>query len=863
MKNGKQKFKLLLGALLSAALLWGCGSSGSGGSTVGTAPDGTLVEAQVVGSDSCKVCHSLAHTSQDSALVGSIAPNALMINHECENCHGGGQYHRGLGPIPNPSPTIATCAACHSGAIDKLADSGLHENTCLTCHEPLKAAQKSITKTYNDVEGTFTGCAECHTAKTATELQSKPFTHEIAERVAVGRHVGLAGNPRANNCAACHSHEGALLLLSKTEKANTIDDIEAMAAELAALGGTSDLTKKTCATCHDPHQGTLRGIGDVKETFTLASGLAWERTVYSAEFNLCTSCHQVNLETTWNPAGGYSNAGVIEYALAGAYTKSLTNADPYSSKQISYHANSYQARSFVDTHFAGELYKKLYYYDIKDGVDKARKNHSGDYVVTDDMVTEIAALEAMEAEYLAAPDNVAIKGFGVNPGSANACTACHDAHSANKMVKPFTTKYPYAKNFEAEVKQAITFGQGVGHSHGDHTAWAFARNVSTSNGDMYASANCTPCHVGRDFVKMTYGADKADLGAPSWNVVACVSCHDMAQPFVNDTTAPRAFPAGKTLAFNDGTELAAADLGANQVCFECHKGRTPYDADPTLKSVYGVGYLHYKPQFAILEGVEGMIPSYEGKDYTRDWEGHYHVTSGRPTTCVGCHDIHTEYNRVGFDSVLHTNLCSSCHYTTDPAQNNVARSFNVLKARTAAFADVLAETMLSKLAELVATDNDAAIIVQGVDGANVTDATVAANVAKLMVDGDLDFSTGTELALQKKRLKVYITGSSRDATGSRMPNNALATAGAIWKNFNYDDKGGWAHNSILARQSMYDAIVALDDTMLALVPVRFQTKLDALGIDAARATALNLMGSTANGSLLRYLSAGATVRTID
>jgi hypothetical protein len=867
----------LVTAALFAATLWGCGSEqGSGG---GIPVPAEIGDAALVGSSSCKVCHSLAHYS-DNALVGSV-PNALGIVHECEYCHGGGQYHRGLGPIPNAHPDITTCASCHTAPVEGVIASGKHMKngllSCTACHEPLKADKRMV--------GGKISCSQCHndtlTASTSPKLAQKPFASEIYNRFSDGRHTG---NHRANACAACHSHQGAVLMLSQPEKISTKAQIAALTPELTALGvpnvpsgGTANPAYlKQCATCHDPHTATLRGVGEIKETFQLASGLNWERTVYSAEFNLCTSCHQVNLKTEWNPTGGYSDAGVIEYQLADVYAKSESNPDPYTNTGIGYHTDSYQGRSFVDTHFKGLLYNKLYYYDVKDGVPASAEAPAR------------ALLQAMYDAYSDpnGPVNIEINGYNVNPGSPNACSACHDVHAANKIIAAGERVAGYSRdlNDDPRIKKAIAYGQGIGATHGNYMANPFARNVNNaSNGNNYASDSCVPCHNGRDYVKMTVGASKTDVGVAVWNTVSCVSCHEMAKSGTTPA-APRTMPADYKFQFNSSTTekpvvLTAGQLGNDQVCFECHKGRNQVGFGPTLPTpgpsasdttqVYYINYLHYSPVFSTRYGAEGMIPTYESKDYTRTWAeaGHYHYNNNYPSTCVGCHKFHEEYKpsattgRAQFDTVLTSNLCSSCHYVIDPAVNNVARSFNVLKARTKVFGDLLFDTILSELAKVVATNNDAAIIIQGVDGADVT-LTAAQKTAFTTLFG-ANYAVGSEVAKQNKRLKTYITGSTRDATGSRLVTNKLAKAGAIWKNFNYDDKGGWAHNSPFSRQLMYDAIAELDPAMLTQLETRARTAFGALGLSDARIDALGLLGSTANGSLMRYLSVtDGTQRTL-
>lgn len=654
---------------------------------------------------------------------------------------------------------------------------------------------------------------DCHTTLTADQIKLSPFSNQIYERFTAGRHTG---NHRANACSACHSHQGALLMLSQAEKISTKAQIAALVEELTLLGVPNVPTGQTanpvylkqCATCHDPHTATLRGVGDIKDTFTLQSGTAWERTVYSAEFNLCTSCHQVNLETTWDPTGGYSNAGVIKYELSDVYTKSDTNPDPYTNTGIGYHTDSYQRRSFVDTHFSGELYKKLYYYDVKDGVDAARKDRNGNYVVNDP--ADIALLQAMYDEYLAAPDNIEIAGFNVNPGSANACSACHDVHGANKLVVPFASTLNGEKNFEANIATAIAYGEGIGATHGNYMGNAFARNVSSTDGNMYASANCTPCHVGRDYVKMTVGATKADIGAAAWNPVSCVSCHDTAQNAA-PLTNPRSMPDGYVFSFPSTGSISptAAELGSSQICFECHRGRTPAGVDVSAlpdgpTNHYDISYLHYSPTFATYYGNDAkMVATYAGKTYrgkstthsadsTRDIGGGLTHGVDGGALCLDCHDVHRGI-RVSNPNIRNGRECATCHDSDATAWHNAGRigpmpegnkfDQRSSKGDVSATAARLIDTIY---AQMMATNNT---------GFNANLTTFLTNL-----HAQTDVDQGKEMV--KLRIK------ERTLAGG-WPTKEIAHACASWKVFYYEDKASFAHNRNFARQVMFDAIESL------------------------------------------------------
>lgn len=899
----------LIVALLATGLLWGCGSSGGGGSDFGQRD----IAPEYLGNTNCLTCHDGVHTNDTnnltegklSHLAGIIDTDAPIINnswyiaHACEDCHGGGSAHRGIGPIPFPQPDLARCATCHNDAATKLVDArhnrsgnafleaqsytsancrachtvegfidvsaGIdfvhagtdHTITCAACHDSLTMELRTVGL------GEELSCSQCHTGigpgsivpgsidvvlnpdgtPVRNHLRNKPFSDEIYQRFMDGRHTD--GRARDNNCAACHSHEGALVMFSQGEKFNTIAQIESISADLAALGGTADLNKKTCATCHDPHSGELRGSGNITQVIgasSTATGPA-ERVVFSTQYNLCTSCHQVNLDYEFNKSIGYSEGGMFEYSLSDAY---LHANDPYGDpSNIGYHSNSYQDRSFFDTHFNGLISKDLYYYDISDkaangytGVDKARRDRNGVLIVTDNMDAAIAMLEAYYQEYLNAPENIEVAGYGVNPGSPYACSSCHDVHSANKiegtaaLIKADATgdAVGHVLMSEPSMQQAVAYGEGVGMTHNNYISDAFSLE----------RIGCTPCHTGREFVSLTVGGEPESA---RWNSVGCISCHDMVDTAGVVLTEARTFPDTYTFTFNSGEVLPsdsphltnfiagftpAGNEKNNQVCFECHKGRDGYSVRnwQETRRVYDVNYLHYSPSFATLMGTEsGMIPTYESKDYTGGFtipDRHNKAGSGTGTSsqyvsCLACHNIHTPYgdeaNHANFETLnLETSLCGSCHYVTDFNTANYWRSFNVLRERTKVFGDVLFETILEE------------VQASGGPWASETAATLKARI-------------------------------NDRAAGSEMPSAGLAKAAAIWKNFMYDDKAGWAHNSILARQLMYDAIVnisSLENLNTKICAQLVEPEINTIGVRL----------STAIGGIDRNLDAGTTTRPI-
>ena len=810
-------------ALLTATLLWGCGSSGGGGSSFmgqDAVPPGQL------GNASCLVCHDGVHTTnvnnltggEISHLAGIIATNenSYYISHSCEDCHGGGSAHRGIGPIPYPRPDAARCAACHDEANAVLASNHnhgdatnismeawrswpldscrechtteamiksnivaegvlptpLHNISCAACHDSLKKEVRTFANS----------CANCHSTLPSSHLSFSPFGNEISERFVDSRKgdPGQRINHSESGCRACHSHQGAVVLLSLDEKINTRGELAtpsyaALQAELYPDGwDTTVASMKRCSTCHDPHSGEVRGVGDLRvsdlnltDPGVTLTGPA-NRVVYSAEFNLCTSCHMAtNLVVTWNSSGGLGSGGVFEYQL-GDLTEQVDQDYHYSDP----------ARTILDTHFPGSY------------------------------------------------QGTTVTGYNINPASPNACTSCHDPHSNNKF----------------EHASSQLYAEGIGMTHGNYTSNAFSFER--------ADANCTPCHTGRDFPKMTFSNDLDQgldrIGSPRFNALGCVSCHDMAVDSGGDVTLARSFTEAYEFEFNSGFVLAsdsphltnnppnATNPKNNQVCFECHKGRVGVPRNEDLSQadlsgitrVYDINYLHYSPSFAIMMGTDsGMIPLYEGKDYAEGFtlplRHEVNYSGANYISCLACHNIHTPYgdnsNHANFEPLnLQTSLCGSCHYETVTTNNNYWRSFNVLRERTKVFGDALFETILEEVQSY------------GGSWAGETAAT----------------------------LKTRINAS---AAGSEMPSADLAQAAAIWKNFMYDDKAGWAHNSVLARQLMYDAIVEISDVdnLNAKICAQLATpSADTIGV------ALVSPRTDEAGGLTFNLDAGTTLRPI-
>lgn len=319
----RNKWIVLFCSLLLTTALWGCGSGGgSGGSDVG----GRTTEPGVIGSTACQQCHAQAHSdasavNRTEATVGDQTGIDLLVEHlaadqtifsvlhNCEDCHGGGQFHAN-GPLGNPipirQPRAADCAECHD-QVDQVTAWGNHivpvggddQTACSACHTPLTL----------DVS---LDCMTCHSTAPITAVS------EVSAKVTASMH-SFGAQRFSANCQRCHTVEGFLNLLENGVNPSSNANYTAFALTLDA--GTAP----TCAACHEPHAGDLRAVP------------GWDPNMNGVadQFDLCTACHNLydnngdlvttyHHQTTWyrniqsthydNPATGY---GLVENAIEG------------------------------------------------------------------------------------------------------------------------------------------------------------------------------------------------------------------------------------------------------------------------------------------------------------------------------------------------------------------------------------------------------------------------------------------------------------------------------------------------------------------------------------------------------------------
>lgn len=739
---------------------WGLGGDGATGATGAAGADGAtgatgatgsfeLSANEAAGLLACSTCHG-ASTAAEDWLGSKHAMNSSHTINACATCHNpsGAMSDMATAFGVMPTGTVVGCEDCHGPGSN-------HVNLPLT---------NSVVNTAPDTEV----CGQCHDGEgELAHLTHHPINLQIASRFESSKHG--ASEHGGGLCSACHSHAGGVRNIETGRATRVVGVpgelglIDKYTPETAAGVWTVEdqWGSMQCATCHDPHKAELR----TKDTVAAVTGdhdgnaatpdTTEEMVVYSAQFNLCTTCHQIDLDYTPAShtdaglllsyrltAGSYSAANMLD-ATTGTFNAetsfTLLNADGVTTTdrtvydtQVFYHDNTPDGtRNFADTHFAGTV------------------------------VGRVAAVDESADPNLAITD-VEVVGYNINAANPEACTICHDPHTVNKVQ---------GDSLEAAVDHA----EGIGKFHTNYLGAAMGHG-------------CTPCHNGgTPFMTWVLGGSEPAVsssaaagGGPG--VIGCRSCHNLLQPADGDPTEVLEFAEGHVFTFQSGVEVDVADLGVNQICFECHKGREGVKSTAnTTTQIYGVTYLHYAPVFATLFGNDSaMVPTYPGKTYAGRFVHQAGAVGGTATAefgCVDCHDVHnTNDHQVTTNKMTNPDYsCAGCHGTGQFADATV------LAARTVAYGERLFDTLLAT------------------------------------------YNTRFDPDITAEELETKIGARS---TASDVGANDLAFAADIFKIFNYEDGsphgvmhghgGSWAHNSKFARQLQYDAIEALGGDLTGL-----------------------------------------------
>jgi hypothetical protein len=243
MRRNVLKYSVVVASLLAMAFVSGCGTDNKEGNLNGN-------NVAKVDEASCAQCHGSSYDSISGQPIYAGYVQSKHFNNAtgtvvgCQDCHGGGAQHNGVGPIPFANPDSAgKCWGCHqNGFLGKyeangkptaiqiahfynITGAGVHpamyattnfQNHCTACHEPHNPIQGLgkeerrawATSEHGEVNEPAwntedfkenSSCLRCHTTTGYINYVSSGFTNQavFAPASDKGREV-LA-------CSACHT----------------------------------------------------------------------------------------------------------------------------------------------------------------------------------------------------------------------------------------------------------------------------------------------------------------------------------------------------------------------------------------------------------------------------------------------------------------------------------------------------------------------------------------------------------------------------------------------------------------------------------------------------------------------------------
>ncbi|NJD90487.1 MAG: cytochrome C [Geobacter sp.] len=169
-------------ALSMAAFMNGCSSS-----TKDNANSGNVAK---VDEAKCAQCHGSAREKLTGRVIyDDYAMSVHALNSVgCQDCHGGGAEHNGVGPIPFPKPSYKQCRTCHNDPGNTIASN--------------YSGSKHFSVAIENEEGE--PCQRCHTHQGAVLAAQFGFTGDKTVMAALVNAPGMIPDPEPIKCNTCH-----------------------------------------------------------------------------------------------------------------------------------------------------------------------------------------------------------------------------------------------------------------------------------------------------------------------------------------------------------------------------------------------------------------------------------------------------------------------------------------------------------------------------------------------------------------------------------------------------------------------------------------------------------------------------------
>ena len=459
----KNKYLALVIASVFLATLWGCGSNmDSGGDQTGAGT--TVADAALLGITNCATCHnqgtgvtddwlSSVHGNEEAApnsasatctpchdrtgdgllMSAAFAGEANRNVVSCEACHGGGQFHLGVGPLPYPVPGPEQCGQCHgteqalfhSTTADRLIHDTHFDNPatadiegyvvktadqkgCQVCHfnghNPTldindawaRSAHGGHLLTIKDAAAT----TEARVAAAVTDADAPGWVHYNWDQT--------TGTGNRATCQRCHTSTGIANYLTDPTTYNPANNDFSHLSGWTAATGSPQNEMLYCWGCHSDNKGSLRNPGAITADYT---GANFTYPDVSSS-NVCLACHV-----------GRESGGTIT-ARAAITTTDWTNQAFVNSHYLTAGGSVFSASGYHFNAFDYQIPPNLH---SLIGTDKAFGASVGDVgpCVLCHMSSTGAGLSHSFA--VVTKDPVTDLVTSINPGF---CSACHVAGSS-------------------------------------------------------------------------------------------------------------------------------------------------------------------------------------------------------------------------------------------------------------------------------------------------------------------------------------------------------------------------------------------------------------------------------------------------
>lgn len=283
------KYSSVIASLLLTAVFAGCGTSNKEGSD-----PSAVADVPKVSESACAQCHgaSVDHVTGDNIYKDYIASSHFTNNFRlvgCQDCHGGGSQHNGVGPLPYPDPSAAgKCFDCH-----KPAFLGNYEATKVATAVE-KAHFYNMTASQLDPDNfapavyvsanyqkSCTSCHDPHKGNNGVGQEHKDWAESGHGNV--NNHAWADEDFKENaSCIRCHTATGFIDYVSSGYTLPTTT---------WAKAGDTTREVVTCKACHTDYnfKNRVRNAGAFTAPYN--SGKNPQKFPSVGATNLCIPCH--------------------------------------------------------------------------------------------------------------------------------------------------------------------------------------------------------------------------------------------------------------------------------------------------------------------------------------------------------------------------------------------------------------------------------------------------------------------------------------------------------------------------------------------------------------------------------------------